>query len=63
MSVITLSILQKGQTNNIEVASYLSKGNDITPKVHMDHLVSWNLEDSKAGKALLSGGWYYPFDA
>jgi hypothetical protein len=48
--------------NNAEVASYLSKGDDITIKVHMDHLVSWNLSDSKAGKALSMGGWFYPLD-
>ncbi|MDQ3839917.1 MAG: pyridoxamine 5'-phosphate oxidase family protein [Thermoproteota archaeon] len=46
-----------------DVASYLSKGDDITIKVHMDHLVSWNLADSKAGKALSSGGWFHPLDA
>jgi nitroimidazol reductase NimA-like FMN-containing flavoprotein (pyridoxamine 5'-phosphate oxidase superfamily) len=49
--------------NNAEVASYLSKGDDITIRVHMDHLVSWNLADSKAGKALSSCGWFHPLDA
>jgi nitroimidazol reductase NimA-like FMN-containing flavoprotein (pyridoxamine 5'-phosphate oxidase superfamily) len=44
------------------VASYLSRGDDITVKVHMDHLVSWNLADSKAGKALRAGGWSRPLD-
>ena len=29
--------------NDAEVASYLSEGDDITIKVHMDHLISWNL--------------------
>jgi Pyridoxamine 5'-phosphate oxidase len=48
--------------NNAEVASYLSKGDDVTIKVHMDHLISWNLSDSKAGKALSMGGWFYPLD-
>ena len=38
--------------NDAEVASYLSKGDDVTIKVQMDHLISWNLADSKAGKAL-----------
>jgi nitroimidazol reductase NimA-like FMN-containing flavoprotein (pyridoxamine 5'-phosphate oxidase superfamily) len=46
-----------------EVASYLSKGDDVTIKVHMDHLISWNLADSKAGKALSSGRWVQPLDA
>lgn len=45
-----------------EVASYLSKGDDVTIKVHMDHLVSWNLSDSKAGKALSISGWFRPLD-
>jgi nitroimidazol reductase NimA-like FMN-containing flavoprotein (pyridoxamine 5'-phosphate oxidase superfamily) len=44
------------------VASYLSKGDDITVKVHMDQLVSWNLADSKAGRALRAGGWSRPLD-
>jgi hypothetical protein len=44
------------------VASYLSKGDDVTVKVHMDHLISWNLSDSKAGKALSVGGWSRPLD-
>ena len=48
--------------NNPKVASYLSKGDDVTLKVHMDHLVSWNLSDSKAGKALSIGGWFRPLD-
>ena len=49
--------------DDAEVASYLSKGDDITIKVHMDHLVSRNLADSKAGKALSTGRWFHPLDA
>jgi nitroimidazol reductase NimA-like FMN-containing flavoprotein (pyridoxamine 5'-phosphate oxidase superfamily) len=48
--------------NNADVSSYLSKGDDITIRVHMDHLTSWNLADSKAGKALSTGGWFHPLD-
>jgi len=48
--------------NNPEVASYLSNGDDVTIKVYMDHLVSWNLSDSKAGKALSRGDWFRPLD-
>jgi nitroimidazol reductase NimA-like FMN-containing flavoprotein (pyridoxamine 5'-phosphate oxidase superfamily) len=48
--------------NDTEVASYLSKGDDVTVKVRMDRLVSWNLADSKAGKALSTGGWFRPLD-
>ena len=46
--------------SDISVASYLSKGDDITIKIHMDHLVSWNLADSKAGKALSISGGFHP---
>lgn len=45
------------------VASYLSKGDDITVKIHMDHLINWNLADSEAGMALRMGGWSRPLNA
>lgn len=45
------------------VVSYLSKGDDVTVKIHMDHLVNWNLADSKAGKALSLNGRSRPLDA
>ena len=48
--------------NNVRVATYLSDGDDVTMKIHMDRLISWNLTDSKAGKALSVGGWFYPLD-
>ena len=38
------------------VAAYLSQGDDITIKIHMDHLINWNLADSSAGKALCVSG-------
>ena len=38
------------------VASYLLKGDDVTLKVLMDRLISWNVSDSKAGRALRVGG-------
>ena len=44
------------------VASYLSEGDDVTVKVHIDDLISWNLAGSKAGKALHVGGWFRPLD-
>jgi nitroimidazol reductase NimA-like FMN-containing flavoprotein (pyridoxamine 5'-phosphate oxidase superfamily) len=44
------------------VVSYLSKGDDVTVKVHMDSLISWNLSDSKAGRALRTGGWFHTLD-
>ena len=45
------------------VVAYLSKGNDVTMKIHMDHLISWNLAGSKAGKALSVSGGFRPLDA
>src|SRR6476660_1726570 len=55
-------VTQEGLSDTY-VASYLSKGDDITVMVHMDHLIHWNLADSKAGKALSAGGWSRPLDA
>ena len=49
--------------NNPSVASYLSEGDDVTVKVHMDHLVSWNLANSDAGKALQMDGSFYSLDS
>ena len=45
------------------VVSYLSKGDDVTLKIHMSHLVNWNLADSKAGIALRVNGRSRPLDA
>jgi len=44
------------------VASYLSKGNNVTVKVRMDDIISWNLADSKPGKAVHLGGWFHSLD-
>jgi nitroimidazol reductase NimA-like FMN-containing flavoprotein (pyridoxamine 5'-phosphate oxidase superfamily) len=44
------------------VASYLSEGDDVTVKVRIDRVVSWNLAESKAGKALSAGGLSRPLD-
>ena len=60
---IHLKYVKPEGLSNSSVASYLSKGDDITIKIHMDKLVSWNLADSEAGKALLGGGWSRPLDA
>jgi nitroimidazol reductase NimA-like FMN-containing flavoprotein (pyridoxamine 5'-phosphate oxidase superfamily) len=49
--------------NNPYVASYLSEGDDVNVKVQMDHVVSWNLANSDAGKALKIGGWFYSLDS
>jgi nitroimidazol reductase NimA-like FMN-containing flavoprotein (pyridoxamine 5'-phosphate oxidase superfamily) len=48
--------------NDPDVASYLSQGDDVTVKVSMDHLISWNLAYSKAGRALGGSGWYHSLE-
>jgi nitroimidazol reductase NimA-like FMN-containing flavoprotein (pyridoxamine 5'-phosphate oxidase superfamily) len=60
--LIHLKYVKQEALSDDSIASYLSRGDDITVKVHMDHLVSWNLADSKAGKALRAGGWSRPLD-
>ena len=45
------------------VASYLSKGDYITVKIHIDHLVNWNLADAKPWRALRANGRSRPLDA
>jgi general stress protein 26 len=60
---IHLKYLTPDALNDPNVASYLSEGDDITVKVIMDHLISWNLAYSKAGQALGAGGWFHPLDA
>jgi nitroimidazol reductase NimA-like FMN-containing flavoprotein (pyridoxamine 5'-phosphate oxidase superfamily) len=60
---IHLKYVTRDALSDPSVASYLSKGDDVTVKVHMDHVVSWNLADSKAGQALGVGGWFHSLDA
>jgi nitroimidazol reductase NimA-like FMN-containing flavoprotein (pyridoxamine 5'-phosphate oxidase superfamily) len=60
--LIHLKYLKPEALSDASVASYLSEGDDVTAKVHMDHLISWNLAGSKAGKALRIGGWFRPLD-
>ncbi|HEY7227465.1 MAG TPA: hypothetical protein VH481_05005 [Nitrososphaeraceae archaeon] len=47
---------------NSSVASYLSKGDNVTLKIHMGDLVNWNLEDSKGGSAPRVNGRDRPLD-
>jgi hypothetical protein len=49
--------------SDASVASYLSKGDDVTVKIRMDRLISWNLADSEAGKALSISGESHSLDA
>jgi hypothetical protein len=48
--------------SDANVAAYLSKGDDITIKIHMDHLISWNLASFNAGKALCVSSAFRPLD-
>ena len=41
--------------NDVRVSSYLTEGDDVTVKVHMDHLISWNLTDTNPGGVLAAG--------
>jgi nitroimidazol reductase NimA-like FMN-containing flavoprotein (pyridoxamine 5'-phosphate oxidase superfamily) len=59
---IHLKYLTPEALNDVKVASYLSKGDDVTMKVNMDRIISWNLADSSAGKALSVGAWFYPLN-
>jgi hypothetical protein len=56
---IHLKYVMSEALNDVRVSSYLSEGDDVTVKVHMDRLISWNLTDSNAGEALSVGGWFY----
>ena len=59
---IHLKYVTSEALNDPNVASYLSKDDDITIKISMDRLISWNLADSKAGQAVYAGGWYHPLE-
>lgn len=58
---IHLKYVKPEALSDIRVSSYLSEGDDVTVKIHMDRLITWNLADS-AGKALRAGGWFHPLD-
>jgi nitroimidazol reductase NimA-like FMN-containing flavoprotein (pyridoxamine 5'-phosphate oxidase superfamily) len=59
---IHLKYVTSEALNEPNVASYLTEGDDITIKISMDHLISWNLADSEAGRAVYKGGWYHSLE-
>lgn len=59
---IHLKYVMPEALDDVRVSSYLSEGDDVTVKVHMNRLISWNLTDSNAGRALSVGGWFYPLN-
>ncbi|MDW0177834.1 MAG: pyridoxamine 5'-phosphate oxidase family protein [Nitrososphaeraceae archaeon] len=60
---IHLKYVTEEGLNDPSVASYLSKGDDVTVRIHMKHIVNWNLADSKAGRALRVKGRSRQLDA
>jgi hypothetical protein len=60
--LIHLKYVTQDALDDPNVATYLSRGDDVTVKAHMDRLISWNLNDSHAGMALRRGGWFHPLD-
>ena len=60
---IHLKYVTEEGLNERSVASYLSKGDDVTVRINMEHIVNWNLADSKAGRALRVKGGSRQLDA
>ena len=60
---IHLKYVTEEGLNDPSVVSYLSKGDDVTVRIHMEHIVNWNLADSKAVKALRVKGRSRQLDA
>lgn len=60
---IHLKYVTEEGLNDPSVATYLSKGDDVTVKIHMRQIVNWNLADSKPGRALHDNSWSRPLDA
>jgi nitroimidazol reductase NimA-like FMN-containing flavoprotein (pyridoxamine 5'-phosphate oxidase superfamily) len=45
-----------------DVAVYLVEGDDVTLKIAMDRIVTWNHADSPAGRAIARSRHFYPLD-
>jgi PPOX class probable F420-dependent enzyme len=45
-----------------EVAAYLGTGDDLTVRVAIERMTSWNLADGPAGRALRASGHVHPLD-
>ncbi|MDW0342495.1 MAG: pyridoxamine 5'-phosphate oxidase family protein [Nitrososphaeraceae archaeon] len=60
---IHLKYVTEEGLNDPSVASYLSKGDDVTVRIHIEHIFNWNLADSKAGRALRVKGRSRQLDA
>ena len=60
---IHLKYVTEEGLNDPSVTSYLSKGDDVTVRIQMQHIVNWNLAASKAGRALRVKGRSRQLDA
>lgn len=60
---VHLKYVTEEALNDPSVASYLSKGDDVTVRIQMEHIVNWNLADSKSGRALRVKGRSRQLDA
>jgi nitroimidazol reductase NimA-like FMN-containing flavoprotein (pyridoxamine 5'-phosphate oxidase superfamily) len=60
---IHLKYVTEEGLNDPGVASYLSNGDDVTVRINMEHIINWNLADSKAGRALTVKGRSRQLDA
>jgi nitroimidazol reductase NimA-like FMN-containing flavoprotein (pyridoxamine 5'-phosphate oxidase superfamily) len=60
---IHLKYVTEEELNDPSVESYLSKGDDVTVRIHIEHIVNWNLADSKVGRALRVKGRSRQLDA
>jgi nitroimidazol reductase NimA-like FMN-containing flavoprotein (pyridoxamine 5'-phosphate oxidase superfamily) len=45
------------------VAEYLGEGDDVTIRIHMERVTSWNLAAREVGRAVLEAGEFQPLDA
>jgi len=45
-----------------EVEAYLAEGDDVTLKITMDKIITWNHAESPAGRAIAASGNFHPLD-
>ena len=60
--LIHLKYVTPEALNDVKVASYLSREDDVTVKVQYGSHYQLEPNDSSAGKALSVGSWFYPLD-
>ena len=60
--LIHLKYVRTEAFGNPSISNYLSTGDDVTIKMDIEKIISWNLADSQPGKSLKEGGWARPLD-